>query len=126
MRRRFQFSLRRLFLATAWLSLAASSLGNFAHTHPDPHTHSDRETVVAAVFLGMLVGIAGAIGALTGTAALRHSLYCAGGALAVGVAMIAIAPCFHHMGAKSFVALLSGMLLAIAWLVVRSRRQQHP
>jgi hypothetical protein len=119
MGRQFQFSLGRLFLATSWLSLAAWSLGNLAHTH------SDRLTVVATTFIGMLVGIAGAIGALTGTAALRHSVYSAGAALAVGLAMIAIFAQVRPspMGTKAFVALLSGIVLAVAWLVVRSRRR---
>jgi cyanate permease len=95
-----------------------------AHAHPDPHTHVDRVTDVAAVFLGMLVGIVGAIGALTGTVALRHSLYSAGAAIAVGVALIAIAPWVHRMDPKTFfVALLSGMALAVGWLLVRSRRR---
>jgi len=96
------------------------------HTHSDPHTHVDRGTVVAAIFLGILVGIAGAIGALTGTAALRHSLYCAVAAVAVGVALIAIAPWVHRMEPKTFfVALLSGMALAVGWLLVRSRRRSR-
>jgi hypothetical protein len=75
----------------------------------------------------MLVGIAGAIGALTGTAALRHSLYSAGAALAVGLVMIAIFVQVRPspMGPKAFVALLSGVVLAVAWLVVRSRRRRQ-
>jgi hypothetical protein len=69
MSRRFQFSLGRMLLATAWLALGSAAVGAIWRTDLQ---FSPR--LIALVGL-ILAGIGGAIGAMTGTPAIRHSFY---------------------------------------------------
>lgn len=85
MPRRFQFSLRRLFLVVAWLSLASMAAGHAWRSNLSP-------TPQVLGLLGvMLAGIGGAAGAMTGTPPVRHSLYGALAGVIVHAAIITLA-----------------------------------